>query len=111
SIKEELNSLRSFKASIEKVEKDEKLKNVFSMLTSVLTKEEIDDWKKKSETINDVEIFEKEIKSFACDKIIKDQKPNSNAQFSRMAVDLDNSDEKIDQNESVWTRISKRVSK
>jgi uncharacterized protein YutD len=108
----ELESLKSFKSEIEKLEKTEKMKDTFSILTNVLSKEEIDEWKSKSEKYESVTAFEKDIKSFACDKILKTKGLNNKAQFSSMAVNLDSPDE-IDnkENESVWSRISRRVSK
>jgi hypothetical protein len=108
----ELESLKSFKAEIEKAEKSEKMKDTFAMLTNVLSKEEIDEWKSKSDKYESVTAFEKDIKSFACYKLLKTKGSKNTAQFISMAVNLDTSEENDDgENETVWSRISKRVAK
>jgi hypothetical protein len=107
----ELESLQSYKADIEKAEKFEKMKDTFTILTNVLSKEEIDEWKVKSEKYEDIILFEKEIKAFACDKLLKTKGNTHSAQFSSMAINLDTSDENDSNEGTVWTRIAKRVSK
>ncbi len=109
--KKELESLQSYKAEVEKAEKFEKMKDTFAVLTNVLSKEEIDEWKTKSEKYEDISLFEKEIKAFACDKLLKLKNTTGSTQFSKMAVNLDTTDESEVQDENVWTRIGKRVSK
>lgn len=107
----ELDTLQTYKADIEKIEKAEKLKDTFSILTNVLSKEEIDEWKVKSEQYQDVKVFETDIKAFACDKLLKSKNVTSAKQFSSMAVNLDATDELESTEDNLWTRITKRVSK
>ena len=87
------------------------MKDTFAMLTNVLSKEEIDEWKLKSEQCADINLFEKEIKSFACDKLLKTKGNTGLKQFSHMALNLDTTDEIEVQEDNLWTRIAKRVSK
>lgn len=107
----ELESLKAYKADVEKSKKSEKIKDTFSTLTNILTKEEIDEWKEKSDKYEDVRSFETDIKAFACDKILKTKNNANVTQFSRMAVNLDATDESDSSEDNLWTRITKRVSK
>ena len=112
-LNEEIETLRSFKENIIKEENQAKMTAIFSKLSSVLSKEEIDNWKEKADSYEDLETFENHIKSFACDKLLSNdekEEPKISA-FSKMAVDIDAEEDVKSTNESVWDKISRRVSK
>ena len=107
----ENKELKNFKEKIQEQERQDKVKSIFSNLSNVLSKEEIDNWKEKAKSYEDIATFEQQIKSFACDKLLnnRENKEQNLSTFSSMAVNLDT--EEDSKPESVWTRISKRVSK
>ena len=104
----EFESLKTYKADIEKLANAEVVKDTFSQLINVLSKEDIDEWKIKSDKYTDINEFSKEIKAFACDKILK-TKTNTITQFSRMAIDINGSNEEDSKEDNLWDRLEKRV--
>lgn len=109
----EIEELKLFKQNIVVKEKDEQINKVFSNLSNVLNKNDIEQWKEKSKDYENVDVFERDIKSFACDKILqsKSNKIDEKTTFSSMAINIDTNDDNTVEHESVWDRISKRVSK
>ena len=108
-----IEELQAFKTATEQANKEKYAQKLFSDLSNVLSKDDMDNWKEKISEYEDIDVFEKHIKSFACDKILSNKDVLNQAEFCKMDINVDTvkEDESDDSNTSVWARISKRVSK
>jgi uncharacterized coiled-coil protein SlyX len=105
---QQIESLSKFKKEHEEKIRKEKVESLFTKFAKVLSKEEMDELREKEPSFETYEAFEKEIKSFAADKLItahKEEKP----EFSSMAIpnSLENNSES-EQSKDVWSRLSKK---
>lgn len=96
------NEVNTFRAK----ERKEKVEGIFSKYAKHMTKEEMDSFREKELSFSKFEDFEKEIKSFVCDKIA--DTVNQTLTFSRMAIiDDDTNNKENAESTSVWDRLSK----
>lgn len=90
-------------------ERKEKVENVFSKFAKHLSKEEIESFREKEVTFSKFEEFEKEIKSFVCDKIADTVSNKETENFTKRAL-VNNVIEEKEENksESVWDRLASK---
>jgi hypothetical protein len=102
----EIESLNTYKKEIEDKERKDKVDSLFATYAKQLSKDEIEELRSKESTFATVELFEKEIKAFVCDKLIADFKPQSPT-FSRMAIP-NQTDKTPTESSNVWERLESK---
>ncbi|OPH47615.1 hypothetical protein BC351_10520 [Paenibacillus ferrarius] len=99
--------LKEFKDQYENQEKQSKIKEAFRRFSNVLDKDELDLFKEKSNNCENVDDFIKDLKSFACDKLLAKTNDNKGGHmFVGIHVDGNPSDE-IDKS-NVWSRLKSK---
>lgn len=97
--------LQQYKEQVENSKRKEKVEMLFTKLSKFLTKEELAEWREKEINYNVLELFEKDLKSFAYDRIVENNK-EVKPEFSQMNINVDH-EFKSKQTEDVWSRLNK----
>ncbi|NLY47345.1 MAG: hypothetical protein GX053_15395 [Tissierella sp.] len=110
----ELQELKEYKLNTEQKIREEKIESVFAKYKEHLSEDEIMNFKDKVSEFEKIEDFEKEIKSFAFDKIAEKLK-NSNSQFINIGLpknmdDINNSSGDQEP-QNVFDRLEKKLKK
>lgn len=100
-----IQSLQQFKKQVEEAERKEKVEATFKKFAQVLSKDDMDELRNKESTFGTFEEFEREVKSFACDKLISSSR--STLEFSRMSLLKEEDNTKSD-DKSVWKRLENK---
>ncbi|MBU7316137.1 hypothetical protein [Paenibacillus oleatilyticus] len=106
--KREVESLSKFKKEKETQERKDKIDSIFAKYAKHLNKEEIETLRVKESLFDKYEDFEREIKSYVCDKLLVDNRNDvSNTVFNRMGLPPENGVSNSTESTSVWDRLSK----
>ena len=106
-----IEALKSDNEEFNSKERQEKVEAIFSKFSKVLSKEEIDDFRKKESTFAKIEEFAKELKAFCADKLVETFK-NETAKVSRMGLIGNEANEDIEsKNEpsTLWERLDNKL--
>jgi hypothetical protein len=105
-----IEALKSDNEKFNSKERQEKVEAIFSKFSKVLSKEEIDDFRKKESTFAKIEEFAKELKAFCADKLVETFK-NETAKVSRMGLIGNEANEDVEsKNEStLWERLDNKL--
>ncbi len=110
ALEAELTLLQEFKSSYENNEKQEKISEAFQKFSNVLDKEELESFKEKANHCENADEFIKDLKSFACDKLLA---KTNDKKGGHMFVGIPR--EQIEQKESddgsVWSRLKNKNNK
>jgi hypothetical protein len=103
-----IETLTAFKLKVEEAERKDKVEALFAKFSKHFSKDEMEDFRNRESEFASYELFEKEVKSFAADKLVESVKEGK-SEFSQMAI-VDNQIEikpEQDQPKDVWSRLSK----
>jgi hypothetical protein len=105
-VKTENEELSTFKANRESEIRAEKVSALFTKLGSKLNKEEIESWKEKEKEAETFEGFEREISTFALNKILENVESEKTT-FSRIDVGTQKEDED-EAPKNIWDKLKNK---